>query len=218
YWIRPPRIPSAEAGAHRFVWDLHHAPPAATGFGYPISAIAHDTPLEPVGPAVMPGTYTIKLTVDGQSFTQPLTVKMDPRVHMTQAQLELQHSIGVRMLDASRKAAAALKQLGNMRAFNPAIGAATTNKPSDADEMEILNDHEEDLELPKIEDAPADPDSAALVRMQSQAVAILDIVESADMPVTSQTIAAANLVEKNLLAVLANPGNAAAKKKSPAGR
>jgi hypothetical protein len=54
--------------------------------------------------------------------------------------------------------------------------------------------------------------------MQSQAVAILDIVESADMPVTSQTIAAANLVEKNLLAVLANPGNAAAKKKSPAGR
>src|SRR4029079_6095671 len=110
YWIRPPRIPSAEGGAHRFVVDLYYPQTSAAGFGYPISAIAHDTPLEPNGPAVLPGTYTIKLTVDGRSLTQPLTVKMDPRVHMTQAQLEIQHSIGVRMLEVNRKAVDALKQ------------------------------------------------------------------------------------------------------------
>ncbi len=218
YWIRPPRIPSAEAGAHRFVWDLHYPQPAAAGFGYPISAIAHDTPLEPNGPAVLPGTYTIKLTVDGRSFTQPLTVKMDPRVHMTQAQLEIQHSIGVRMLEVNRKAVDALKQLGNTRALNPVVGVAATNKPSDAGEIEILNDHEEDLELPKIEEEPADVDSAAFVRLQSQALGILDIVESADMPVTSQTIAAASLVEKNLLAALAKSSDKGAKKKSASAR
>ena len=40
YWIRPPQLLSAEAGLHRFVWDLRHEPPAASSFGYPIAAIA----------------------------------------------------------------------------------------------------------------------------------------------------------------------------------
>jgi hypothetical protein len=162
----------------------------------------------------MPGTYTVKLTVDGQSFTQPLTVKMDPRAHMTTAQLALQHSIGVMMLDASHRAADALKQLGNNRASNPTISAVTSNRPSDDGEMEILNDHEEDLELPKVVvETVSDPDSAALVRLHSQALGILDIVESADMPVTSQTIAAANTVEKNLVAALGAARAKAEKKK-----
>ena len=151
YWIRPPQIPSAKAGAHRFVWDLHYPPPAGADFGYPISAIVHDTPLEPVGPAVMPDTCTVKLTVDGRSFTQPLIVKMDPRVHMTPSQLALQQSIGVRMLEVTRAATDAMKT-----------------------------------------------DSTTIARLHGQALAILDIVESADMPVTSQTVAAAEDVEKNL--------------------
>ena len=29
YWIRPPAIPSAEPGLHRFVWDLHGEAPQA---------------------------------------------------------------------------------------------------------------------------------------------------------------------------------------------
>ena len=44
----------------------------------------------------------------------------------------------------------------------------------------------------------AGTDSAALARLKSQALAVLDIVESADIPVTSQAIAAADLIEKNL--------------------
>ena len=34
-------------------------------------------------PWVAAGAYTVKLTVDGKSYTQPLTVKMDPRVKAT---------------------------------------------------------------------------------------------------------------------------------------
>ena len=218
YWIRPPAIPSTKAGAHRFVWDLHYRPPAATGFAYPISAILHDTPLEPIGPAVMPGTYTVKLTVDGRAYTQRLTVKMDPRVNMTQAQLSLQHSIGVRMLDASHRAADALKRFGNSRAEIPSVGAAATNTPFDADQQ-ILNDHEADLELPKVEvEVITDPDSTTLARVRSQAIQILDIVEGADMPVTSQAIAAANQIEKTLATVLGKSGVFVNRKKSPAGR
>lgn len=68
------------AGMHRWVWDLHEATPAATHYEYPISAVPHRTPLEPQGPLVLPGTYTVRLTVDGKSESAPLTVKMDPRV------------------------------------------------------------------------------------------------------------------------------------------
>ena len=44
YWVRPTQILSAEAGMHRFVWDLHYAPPDSLGHEFPISAILHDTP------------------------------------------------------------------------------------------------------------------------------------------------------------------------------
>ncbi|HTX38822.1 MAG TPA: hypothetical protein VME43_27535 [Bryobacteraceae bacterium] len=83
YWIRPFQPLSAAAGMHRFLWDLHAAHQAGgggrRGFEYPISAVPHDTP-GPQGEWMPPGTYTVKLTVDGQSYTQPLVVKPDPRV------------------------------------------------------------------------------------------------------------------------------------------
>src|ERR1041385_1250941 len=80
YWLRPPQVLGSKAGMQRFVWDLKYAPPPAFGHGFPISAIYRDTPLYPLGPAVLPGTYTVKLTANGVSLSEPLTVKMDPRV------------------------------------------------------------------------------------------------------------------------------------------
>ena len=79
YWIRPFQPLSAAAGMHRFVWDLHGPPrPAGGRGGYPISAIYHDTPGSQ-GEWMPPGRYTVTLTVDGRSYTQPLTVRPDPR-------------------------------------------------------------------------------------------------------------------------------------------
>src|SRR5207248_7545631 len=90
YWIRMPQTLSAEAGAHRWVWDLDYAPPDALHYDYPISAIPHDTPREPHGPRALPGHYTVRLTVDNHIFTVPLTLKMDPRVKTPLAGLEEQ--------------------------------------------------------------------------------------------------------------------------------
>ena len=90
YWIRPPQVLSAEAGLHRFAWDLHHAPPAATAFSYPIAAIVGNTPREPRGPWAVPGTYSLRLTVDGRTLTQPLRLKMDPRVKTSPEDLRAQ--------------------------------------------------------------------------------------------------------------------------------
>jgi photosystem II stability/assembly factor-like uncharacterized protein len=80
YWVRPPHQLSIQPGMHRWLWDLHYTAPDSMRHDYPISAITHDTPRYPLGPNAMPGTYTVRLNVDGKTSTAPLTVKMDPRV------------------------------------------------------------------------------------------------------------------------------------------
>jgi photosystem II stability/assembly factor-like uncharacterized protein len=93
YWVREDRILPAEAGMHRFVWDVRYTAPKSLGHGYPISAIVHDTPLQPQGAWAMPGQYTVKLTVDEKSYTQPLVLKMDPRVRSSAAELGRQSAM-----------------------------------------------------------------------------------------------------------------------------
>jgi hypothetical protein len=90
YWVRHTQILSAEAGMHRFVWDVHYAAPDSLGHEFPISAIYQDTPEYPLGAWALPGNYTVKLTVDGKSYIQPLTVKMDPRIKTSLADLHKQ--------------------------------------------------------------------------------------------------------------------------------
>ncbi len=70
-WIHDPRPLQAGAGMHRFVWDLHH----------PLAKSVHRSFEGPAfGPWAVPGSYTVTLTVNGKSTSQPLLVKMDPRV------------------------------------------------------------------------------------------------------------------------------------------
>jgi photosystem II stability/assembly factor-like uncharacterized protein len=97
YWplVRGP-LP-VSMGMHRWVWDLHATAPTATHYDYPISAVPHRTPLQPQGPLALPGIYTIRLTVDGKSETAPLSIKMDPRVKASAADLETLHKEEVEM-------------------------------------------------------------------------------------------------------------------------
>ena len=78
YWVHDPEPLSATTGAHRFIWDLHYAFPADV----------HSSFYGPTAPLALPGKYTVKLTVNGQSHSQPLELKMDPRVKTSQADLE----------------------------------------------------------------------------------------------------------------------------------
>jgi photosystem II stability/assembly factor-like uncharacterized protein len=116
YWLRPPQVLSAEPGMHRFVWDLHYAPPAVLNFGYPIAAVYMDTPREPVGPWVTPGEYVVRLTVAGRAYTQPLTVKMDPRVQTQVGALAQQLSFSKEVCDALQRDYVALQRVRRLRA------------------------------------------------------------------------------------------------------
>jgi len=106
YWIRKHKSLPTNAGMHRWVWDLRYPSPDSSRSGYPISAIPGDTPREPEGPRALPGTYTVKLTVRGQTVSQPLKVSMDPRVKVTAESLtemfRMQSQLAALMTDASR--------------------------------------------------------------------------------------------------------------------
>jgi len=107
YWARPPRTLAAAKGMHRFVWDLRYPRPGAVQRDFPISAIIHDTPLEPLGVLAVPGTYTVTLTVDGKTFTQPISVKMDPRATITPLGLTQQFTLATKLVDLMDKTYAA---------------------------------------------------------------------------------------------------------------
>ncbi|MBZ5560713.1 MAG: hypothetical protein LAO77_25955, partial [Acidobacteriia bacterium] len=75
---------------------------------FPISAIYKDTPLEPLGVFAVPGAYTVKLTVNGTKYTQPLTLKMDPRAKITPLGLTQQFRLATRIADMMNRSFAAL--------------------------------------------------------------------------------------------------------------
>jgi hypothetical protein len=79
-WQRPQEPPSATAGMHRFVWDLRPDPPPNGGRGRGgRGGAGRGGGGRGAAPPVASGGYSVRLTVNGQSYTQPLTLKPDPR-------------------------------------------------------------------------------------------------------------------------------------------
>ncbi len=106
YWFDTTKSVDSSAGLHRFVWDLRYDSPKALPASYygPIlqyteytladHAIPHETPRQqPQGPLVVPGNYTVELAVDGETYKQHLTVKLDPRIHTSEEDLAAQAAL-----------------------------------------------------------------------------------------------------------------------------
>jgi hypothetical protein len=90
-------------GMHRFTWDVHYQPldgvSRVGGPTLPIAAIGYNTVPEPTTPWVNPGTYTVKLTVNGKSYSQPIVVKQDPRVKTSALVMQQVYSLSKAMYD-----------------------------------------------------------------------------------------------------------------------
>lgn len=73
-WVRPPAVVQTSAGMHRWIWDLRETPPArpAGGGGGGGGGLGRQQPM-------LTGSFSVRLTANGQTLTQPLVVKPDPR-------------------------------------------------------------------------------------------------------------------------------------------
>ncbi|MGH8164628.1 MAG: hypothetical protein ACREP1_09870, partial [Rhodanobacteraceae bacterium] len=99
YWVKQPRAVSGEPGLHRFFWDMHGQPLPNAEPQYPMTAVEHETAPQPTAPWMMPGDYTVSLTTGGQTITQPLKLKMDPRVKASSADLAKQFELSKKLYE-----------------------------------------------------------------------------------------------------------------------
>ncbi|HEX3645787.1 MAG TPA: hypothetical protein VHT95_09275, partial [Vicinamibacterales bacterium] len=125
YWYRPLAALSASAGMHRFTWDVHYQPlppmePEPEGLrtiggpNLPMAAIGHNTIASPTTPWVNPGGFTVKLTVNGKSYSQPIVVKPDPRVKTPALAMQQVYSLSKALYYGALDARAAAHQARGM--------------------------------------------------------------------------------------------------------
>ncbi|HEV2748930.1 MAG TPA: glycosyl hydrolase [Gemmatimonadales bacterium] len=105
---REPRVPNA-AGLNTFAWDLRQPDPVAF----------HGMVLwagNPVGARVVPGSYAVRLTVNGRSQTRRFTVLRDPRSRATPADVAAQFALLTRINDTLSAANSAVRTIRNVKA------------------------------------------------------------------------------------------------------
>lgn len=131
YWETSPHALAVTAGQHRWVWGLRYSHPEAIGWSdnYWIAATPHHSFRMPQGPLVLPGTYTVRLTVAGQTYTQPLTVRMDPRVHVSRAALEQQLALELKIRAAVNRSYDAYSRIGELEKQLQALEARLAGNP-----------------------------------------------------------------------------------------
>jgi photosystem II stability/assembly factor-like uncharacterized protein len=174
YWIRPQQVLSTAKGTHRFLWDMHYQP-LDLPVSFPIAAIYKNTAPNETSPWVMRGTYTVRLTINGQSINQPLTVKLDPRVKIAVADLQQQHLLSLQAYNGRRQSSLLIAQINNT------IGTMSQQNIS-ANDSRLLSNM-------KTMVGPAAADSS-LKTLNASFATLHDVLQDADAKPTSQTVLA----------------------------
>lgn len=195
WWIAPSPVLLADAGLHRFAWDLRYPRPNVSAFSFPISAVPGRTVPEPLGPLVRPGRYTVRLTVDGRRVTQPLQVRMDPRVRTPAPAVAVRDSLHLAIYRAVNELGDAAAQVGQARA-RIAREVASAGRAV-ADSLRAL-----DAALAALGaggggrggregGAPGSGAPPGLSQLQGELMTLYNVIEDADAPPTTQVAAAA---------------------------
>jgi hypothetical protein len=196
-WFPEPQALKTSAGEHRFIWDL-----SSGGSGTDVEGDDIDASSIPPGSRVPPGTYTLRLTVDGTSMERPVQVTMDPRSTATTQVLDQQFALGgsiYRETLASRKAMAELEsvetQLNELKSKNKdadlhrELLSALTKLES------IKNGGDEDSSMPANRIGLADANTGLGV--------VLRVVESGDRTAPAQAIVIFNQMKTAATAQIA---------------
>ncbi len=104
YWLATPEPLPTAVGLNRVNWNIRYDDPPAFHHTFDINANPHQTPPSPQGPLALPGEYTVKLTVDGKTYTRTVTVKNDPRSPASEADLVAQHALEMKTYAGIREA------------------------------------------------------------------------------------------------------------------
>lgn len=172
---------SVRPGMNRYVWNLRAGGPSTVP-GMAIIELQNGG-----GPLAPPGNYQVKLTVGSKEYTAPLELKIDPRVQVSQADLERQHEFAVQIRDRITEVHNTVNKIRETRAaLENARKRADSPRSPDLDGLEQkLSDIEAQLIQVKSVNT-----WAALVypiMLDAQYADLANVVESADSAPPKQT-------------------------------
>jgi photosystem II stability/assembly factor-like uncharacterized protein len=179
----PPRV-SNKAGVNMFAWNLRYPDPSV--FENMILWAGSTT-----GPVAVPGTYTVRLNVNGQRYTQPLTIVKDPRSTATRAELKEQFDFLMRIRDKTSQANDAVKTIRNVRAQ---IADRVKKMPADrsaaftvgADEL-VKKLSTVEAEIYQVRNESSQDPLNYPIRVNNKIAALAGVVGSTDARPTSQS-------------------------------
>src|SRR5580700_5522462 len=203
-WRPAPQPPSAAAGMHRWIWDLHYAPAAGDSH-----LMGDEFVVAPRGVTALPGTYTVKLTVEGKSYSQPLIVKMDPRI--TTSLYELRKQFDAATGVSSRQAEISEAQ----RSVNQLLSQARKARSQVHDDASLVSAL--DALIAKAEDIAGTPpahfgmvpskpaaEHTDLESLSRKLAKIFSAINNGDAAPTEDALKAFSSAQTDLAAVMAN--------------
>ena len=155
--------PSGREGLNRVAWDLRYEPPKLVAMrttppenphiweeprfrGQDTRPVTHwGLDQAQVGPTVVPGKYSVKLTVDGRTMTQPLEILRDPKVAASNADLDLSVKLQLRLRDDITAAAEMINTIEVMRKQLEDVRKAYRDDPSRAELLKQVADMDKKL-------------------------------------------------------------------------
>jgi photosystem II stability/assembly factor-like uncharacterized protein len=167
-----------------------------------------------VGPIVTPGKYTVKLTVDGQSYTQPIEILKDPKIPSSVADLDLSVKLQLRLRDDISAAADMVNTLEVMRKQLEDVQKAYKNDASKAPLLKQVAEMDKklfDLEARLLEPAQMTSDDKYFQQAYRVYMNLIwlngevgpgagDVAGGADFPPTDTSVGMLENIEKDLTA------------------
>jgi BNR-Asp box repeat protein len=132
--------PSREKGLNRITWNLRLGGPEVRRPPTP-EQIAFGG--GPRGPRALPGTYTVKLTVAGKVYEQPVEVKLDPGVTTPVSELQESLDMQIKLRDMQTVLNTSLRFLDSVKEQLKQAQTTMKNlaKEPDKDLMKALEDY-----------------------------------------------------------------------------
>ncbi len=104
---------TAKIGTNRFVWDMRYPGARAIQQAAGLTELESPSPIAPIAP---PGTYQVRLSVEGQVQTQTFEIRKDPRLSATQEDLDEQFALHIRIRDKFSETNDFISRIGKLRA------------------------------------------------------------------------------------------------------
>lgn len=191
YWIRPQQLLSNKQGSHRFTWDMKYAPLNVPP-SYPIGATYMNTAPDQTAPWVMPGRYRVIMNAYGfagaaslnmSDGMAPFTIKMDPRVKTSVADLQKQHDLSVQCYEGRKEC---MKILEEIRMYRAMLRGQMTNPPNNvANEL-----GKKDKAARELENNPPGTNDPSFSRVNNGFASVFGALQDSDMSPTNQMISA----------------------------